>query len=209
MTTVVRAAPRRLDRRDFSQSSVRVARDLLGKFIVRCFERTTLRAMIVEAEAYKGPQDAASHAYGGRRTPRVEPLYGDSGTVYVYLCYGIHWMLNFSVAGPGTPQGVLVRGILTDPDGDAKPLLGPGKVTRYLHIDKTLDGIDATKSRHLWLEARDVRVPPRCVRKGPRIGVEYAGAHWAARPWRFWIDVDCLASAAFASRRPVMNAEIA
>jgi DNA-3-methyladenine glycosylase len=145
--------------------------------------------MITEVEAYKGPQDRACHTYGGRRTPRVEPLYGEGGTVYVYLVYGMHWLLNFSTAGDGKPEGVLIRGILADPAGKRQVVVGPGKVSRYLRIDKRLDGADATDSKQMWLEDRGVRIPARSVRRGPRVGVDFAGPYWAARPWRFWINV--------------------
>jgi DNA-3-methyladenine glycosylase len=143
--------------------------------------------MITEVEAYKGPKDRASHAAGGRRTRRVEPLYGDGGTVYVYFVYGMHWLLNFSTAGPEKPEAVLIRAILADPDGAREHVVGPGRLTRVLKIDKALDGVDATTSREIWLEDRGVRVPASRVRKGPRVGVDYAGEYWAARPWRFQI----------------------
>lgn len=180
----------RLDRSDFNRPTLRVARYLLGKFIVRSDQGHRIAAMITEVEAYKGPKDRASHAFGGRRTARVEPLYGDGGTVYVYFVYGMHWMLNFSTAGEGIPEGVLVRGILADPVVERKLLVGPGRVARYLRIDKTLDGADVTDSKQMWLEDRGVRIPARCVRTGPRVGVEFAGPYWAARLWRFWIDVE-------------------
>ena len=112
--------------------------------------------MITEVEAYKGPQDRASHAYGGRRTPRVEPLYADGGTVYVYLVYGLHWMLNFSTAAQGKPEAVLVRAILTDHAGERKPIVGPGRVCKYLKIDKKLDGADVTDSKLMWLEDKEI-----------------------------------------------------
>lgn len=176
---------RRLDRRAFNRPTLRVARDLLGKFIVRTRRGRRLSAMIAETEAYRGPKDLASHAAGGRRTPRVEPLYGEGGTVYVYFVYGMHWLLNFSTAGEGRPEGVLIRGIVT---GRGKLIAGPARVTRYLKIDKALDGADVTRSRQIRLEDRGVRVPPGRIRRGPRVGVHYAGPYWAARPWRFWID---------------------
>jgi len=146
--------------------------------------------MITEVEAYKGPKDRASHAYGGRRTARVEALYADGGTVYVYLVYGMHWMLNFSTASQGKPEGVLIRGILADLDGERKLLAGPGRVTKYLRIDNKLDGADVIDSRQIWLEDRGVRIPAKSIRRGPRIGVDFAGPYWAARPWRFWIERD-------------------
>jgi DNA-3-methyladenine glycosylase len=143
--------------------------------------------MIAEVEAYKGPADRAAHTAGGRRTARVEPLYGHGGTMYVYLCYGIHWLLNFSTAGHGRPEGVLIRSVLAGPAGAEQPVTGPGNVTRHLKIGKALDGVDATRSRELWIEDRGARIPARRVRTGPRIGVDYAGRYWAAKPWRFRI----------------------
>lgn len=141
--------------------------------------------MIAEVEAYKGPADKASHAAGGRRTTRVEPLYGDGGTAYVYLCYGIHWLLNFSTAGRGRPEGVLIRGILVEAADGRRLVAGPGNVTRHLKVGKKLDGADTTVSREMWLEDRGERIAARDVTRGPRIGVGYAGRYWAAKPWRF------------------------
>lgn len=190
----------RLDRASFNRPTLRVARDLVGKFIVRNYRGRRLSAMITEVEAYKGPQDRACHAYAWRRTPRVEPIYGDGGTVYVYLCYGLHWLLNFSTAGEGKPEAVLIRSILADPDGERKLLLGPGRATKYLKIDKKLDRADATESKQIWLEDRGFVVPARRIRTGPRVGVDYAGPYWAAKPWRFWIDVEPKARSARENR---------
>jgi DNA-3-methyladenine glycosylase len=180
----------RLGRIDFNRPTLQVARALLGKFIVRRIGGMTIAAMITEVEAYKGPKDLAAHSARGRRTARVEPLYGDGGTVYVYFIYGIHWMLNFATAGQELPEGVLIRGILADPHGEAKYLAGPGRVTQWLKIDKTLDGKDATVSRQIWIEDRGVRIPAKLIQRGARIGVDYAGEYWAARPWRFGIGRD-------------------
>ena len=182
--------PRRLARTAFNRSTLQVARDLIGKFILRSYRGKRISAMITEVEAYKGPKDRASHAYGGRRTARVEALYADGGTVYVYLVYGMHWMLNFSTASQGKPEGVLIRGILADLDGERKLLAGPGRVTKYLRIDNKLDGADVIDSRQIWLEDRGVRITAKSIRRGPRIGVDFAGPYWAARPWRFWIERD-------------------
>ncbi len=179
---------RRLTRAEFNQPTLKVARNLIGKFLVRRIGRRTMSAMIAEVEAYKGPKDLAAHSAGGRRTARVEPLYGDGGTVYVYFIYGMHWMLNFATAGRDLPEGVLIRALLADPDGEPRYLAGPGRVTRYLKVDKALDGKDVTVSRQIWIEDRGLRVPVRSIQRGPRIGVDYAGDYWAARPWRFWLD---------------------
>jgi DNA-3-methyladenine glycosylase len=179
----------RLDRAIFNRPTLRVARDLLGKFIVRYDRGRQLAAMITEVEAYKGPRDRASHAFGGRRTARVEPLYADGGTAYVYLVYGMHWLLNFSTAGAGNPEGVLIRGVLTAGSAQRMLVSGPGRVTSYLRVDRRLDRIDATESTRRWLEDRGVQVSVKRVMTGPRVGIDYAGAYWAARRWRFWIDL--------------------
>ena len=146
--------------------------------------------MITEVEAYKGPQDLASHARLGRRTARVEPLYADGGTTYVYLVYGLHWLLNFSTLGVGRPEAVLVRAVLAGTPAAPELVVGPGRVSRYLGIDRQLTGVDATDSERIWLEDRGTIVPARALHRGPRVGVDYAGPHWAARPWRFWIAVE-------------------
>lgn len=169
---------RRWTRPDFNRPTLRVARDLLGAYIVRS---RGVAAMISEVEAYKGPEDRACHAYGGRRTPRVEPLYAEGGTAYVYLVYGLHWMLNFSTAGLAKPEGVLIRAVVAD----GKPVVGPGRVARVLGIDGRLTHEDAVSSRRLWIEDRGLRVPSSQVLTGPRVGVDFAGPYWAARPWRF------------------------
>lgn len=185
-----RPVPRRLARDDFNRPTLDVAKGLIGKFIVHKAGRRRIVAMITEVEAYKGPRDLAAHSAKGRRTARVEPLYGDGGTVYVYFIYGIHWMLNFATRGRDVGEGVLVRGVLADPDGEANFLAGPGRVTTFLRIDKALNGDDAVTSRRLWLEDRGVRVPMRRILRGPRVGIDFAGPYWAARPWRYRIDAE-------------------
>ena len=179
----------RLDRAAFNRPTLRVARELIGKFVVHRDCDRELAGMIIEVEAYKGPRDRASHTHGGRRTQRVEPLWGDGGVSYVYLIYGIHWLLNFSTAGAENPEGVLIRGILAAPSAARRMLTGPGLVTRHLRIGKRLNGVDATISPELWVEDRGVRIPAKRLHRGPRVGIDYAGAWWASRPWRFWIDV--------------------
>ncbi len=180
----------RFGRDAFNRPTLTVARDLLGKFIVRREGGRCRAAMITEVEAYKGPGDLASHARGGRRTRRVQPLYADGGTTYVYLVYGLHWLLNFSTAGEGRPEAVLVRAVLAGSATTPELVVGPGRVGRHLGIDARLDGIDATTSDRIWIEDRGTGIPAGAVRRGPRVGVDYSGAYWAARPWRFWIALD-------------------
>lgn len=193
---------RRLDRADFNRPTLEVARHLIGKFIVHKREKRRFEAMIVEVEAYKGPRDLAAHSAKGRRTARVEPLYRDGGTVYVYFIYGMHWMLNFATVGREIGEGVLIRGVLADAEGEARYLAGPGRVTAHLGIDKAINAEDAVTSKRVWLEDRGVKVPASRILRGPRIGVDYAGEYWAARPWRFRIDRETALGLVFRGAHP-------
>jgi DNA-3-methyladenine glycosylase len=138
--------------------------------------------LIVETEAYLGPDDLASHARFGA-TRRTSVMFGPGGVSYVYLCYGVHQMFNIVTGGEGEGQAVLIRAIapyLGLPD-DASVGRGPGKVTRALALDQRHDRRDLASGDRFVAAAV---APPRIAR-GPRIGVAYAGA-WAARPLRFW-----------------------
>jgi DNA-3-methyladenine glycosylase len=201
MSDISARPPTRLTRTDFNRPTLVVARDLLGTYLVRRVDGVEIAGMISEVEAYKGPRDRAAHTWGGRRTARVLPLYGDGGTVYVYLVYGIHWLLNFSTAAHEVPEGVLIRGVLTKTSSGVRRMHGPGLVTRYLRIDGTLSGADATTSDALWIENRGVRIRAAAVHRGPRVGVDYAGPYWAARPWRFWIAAEMAPTARHYSER--------
>lgn len=134
--------------------------------------------MIVETEVYDGEHDLACHARAGR-TRRTEVLYAEGGIWYVYLCYGIHEMLNLVVGPENEPAAILIRGV--------EGINGPGRVTKQLAIDRRLNRAPADPSSGLWLEDRGVRVPRRRVLATPRIGVDYAGEVWAKKPWRFVI----------------------
>ncbi len=137
------------------------------------------RFLITEAEAYCGPLDRASHASRGL-TPRNRIMFGPPGYWYVYLCYGIHWMLNL-VTGPGDyPSAVLLRGV--------EGLDGPGKLTRTLKITKVFNGRKCSRNTGLWIEG-PAKIPVGWRRRrGPRIGVDYAGPQWAAKPYRWWLE---------------------
>jgi DNA-3-methyladenine glycosylase len=119
-------------------------------------------------------------------------MFGPAGRWYVYLCYGLHWMLNIVTGPEGVPAAVLIRGV-----GD---LTGPGRVTRGLAIDRGLDGRPATRRSGLWFEPGAIAIPRRCVRRTPRIGVGYAG-EWAEKPLRFVVDSARLTTI-HRSRRP-------
>jgi len=131
---------------------------------------------IVETEAYLGEHDLACHARAGR-TARTEVLYRAGGIWYVYLCYGIHEMLNLVVGPRDWPAAVLIRGV----EGAS----GPGRVTKALGIDRRLNRAPAEPASGLWLEDRGVRVVKAHVQVTPRIGVDNAGEEWAGKPWRF------------------------
>lgn len=125
------------DREFFRRDVLCVAPDLVGRILVRRLpDGTLLRARITETEAYRGAQDTACHACHGR-TKRTEVLYHDGGTIYVYLCYGMHWMLNIVTGHVDEPQAVLIRAC-------ADGANGPGKLTRRLQIDKAFNDGDIT-----------------------------------------------------------------
>jgi DNA-3-methyladenine glycosylase len=160
-----------------SKGTIALARSLLGKHLVRRRRGGGVEAhLITEVEAYQGEADLASHARRGR-TARTAVMYGRGGVWYVYLCYGVHEMLNLVVGPPEHPAAVLIRGL----DG----ISGPGRVTRALGIGRELNGKPAARRTGLWLEDRGVRVPRGRVRASARVGVAYAGPVWAAKPWRF------------------------
>lgn len=161
------------------RGAVGCARWLLGKYLVRQRSPGEVEARLVtEVEAYDGEQDLACHARAGR-TARTEVLYAAGGVWYVYLCYGIHEMLNLVVGPADWPAAVLIRGVAG--------LRGPGRLTKQLGIDRRLNRAPAVPASGLWLEDRGVVVPRGAVTATPRVGVDYAGEIWARKPWRFVI----------------------
>lgn len=228
------------------QNTTRVARNLLGKVLVRRYRGKTSAYVITEVEAYDGPQDKASHAYRGK-TARNAPMFGEAGCWYVYFVYGMYWMLNIVTGPKKYPAAILIRGaiLLSDsitrtmfacaehevvrPAADASrsrhptppsaetmlgnslrqlgcclrkvlstehcarylrttqwsnDIDGPGKLTRALHLDKKFNGKRANKKTGLWIEDWGITIPPRAIRKVPRVGVSYA-KEWAQKPYRF------------------------
>ncbi|NBD73805.1 DNA-3-methyladenine glycosylase [Patescibacteria group bacterium] len=158
----------------FDQPADRVARHLLGATLCVRVAGEVQRLPCTELEAYLGPEDLACHAAKGR-TKRTEAMFGPPGTLYVYLVYGMHEMLNLVTGPAGHPAAVLVRG--------AGPYDGPGKLTRALGIDRRLNGRALGHAAGVWIEERSP-IAPREVIATPRIGVGYAGA-WAEAPLRF------------------------
>jgi DNA-3-methyladenine glycosylase len=165
------------------RATVAQARWLLGKHLVRRHPDGRVEARVItETEAYDGERDLACHARVGRTT-RTEVMYAAGGVWYVYLCYGVHEMLNLVVGPAEWPAAVLIRGL--------EGVSGPGRLTRALGIGRHLNGAAACEPvSGLWLEDRGFRVAPRTVAAGPRVGVEFAGPVWAAKPWRFSLNAD-------------------
>ncbi len=170
---------KRLDQAFFAREAADVARALIGCALVH----GDRAGMIVETEAYIGPEDLACHARFGP-TARTSVMFGPAGRSYVYLCYGIHEMFNIVTGPDGDGQAVLVRAIapLAGLPDDPHVGRGPGKVTRALAIDRaTCDRLDLTTGP-LYVTKH---ATPEKLATGPRIGVDYAGA-WAKRKLRFW-----------------------
>ena len=165
---------RRIDS-DYGKDAVSLAKALLGMVLCRRLEDgTVLRARIVETEAYFGEEDTACHAHHGR-TPRTDIMYAPGGFAYVYLCYGMHHMLNV-VTGPADhPEAVLIRGV--------EGAVGPGRVTKAFRITRELNRENLIKSDRLWIETEDA--PPPRFKSSPRVGIGYASKRDQKRRWRF------------------------
>ena len=153
-----------------------VAKELLGKYLVRRIGKKETAFIIIETEAYDGSEDKASHASRGK-TMRNAPMFEDAGIFYIYLCYGTHWMLNVVTGDKGYPAAVLIRGI----DG----IGGPARLTKNLSIGKSFNKKLAIPKDKLWFEDRGIKIDSHQIKKLPRVGVAYAGEKWAKKPWRF------------------------
>lgn len=188
-----------LDRRLVSGDAVSTARSLLGTLLVRDAEGQRCIGRIVETEAYAGTRDRASHARAGR-TPRTAVMFGPPGHAYVYLVYGMHHCLNVVCGPDGEAAAVLIRalepiagqGLMRQRRGrtagkDVRMAAGPARACQALDIDRSFVGTDLLRPGPLWLAAPSEPPADADLVCGPRIGVDYAGPDWAARPWRFGI----------------------
>lgn len=173
---------------------VGIARELLGKVIVTEWDDKRTSGIITETEAYAGIGDRASHAFGGKRTTRNEPMYAAGGIAYVYLCYGIHHLFNVVTNDKDVPHAVLLRAI--DPleglthmkkrrGSEMLNTTGPGTLTQALGIRTTHSGTHLG-SGPIRLEDHGILAPDLHINVGPRIGIDYAGTD-ALLPYRFWI----------------------
>jgi DNA-3-methyladenine glycosylase len=159
-----------------------VARDLLGKVLVREGGAAPMWGRLVEVEAYLGPDDQAAHSYKGHRSPRNDVMFGGAGHAYVYFTYGMHHCLNFVTREEGVPQAVLARAL--DPGPGVGRCGGPGLICRSLGIDRTLNGAALIPPR---LYVLDDGFKPAKIYDTPRIGV-YNSGDWTDRRLRFCID---------------------
>lgn len=197
----------RLTSEFFNRNTVTVARDLLGKKLVRRLDnQQIIKVRITETEAYHGLQDKASHASRGM-TPRNEIMFGSPGALYIYLIYGMYHCLNFVTMRDGFPAAVLVRAATMVQDirvsvesGFAsggknqnnseglriEKLNGPGKLCRELRIDRSLNGLKPDNDQ-LWIEDDGEKVSANNIRRSKRMGVNYAG-EWKNKLWRFSLE---------------------
>ena len=168
----------------FNRKTLTVAKELIGKYLVRKYYSTSHKRYVVakekitEVEAYVGPHDLACHSSKGR-TKRCEPMFGKAGTIYVYFTYGIHWMLNIVTEEKDFPAAVLIRG--------TEHVSGPARLTKKFKIDKMLNGKRLGKKTGLWIESPSLKASAYRgkILRTPRIGVSYALNGWAKKPYRF------------------------
>ena len=182
-----------LDRKFYERDTLKVARSLLGKKLVRQTGRIKLSGMIVETEAYCGMEDSACHAHRGK-TPRNSIMFGGPGHAYVYFTYGMHYMLNLVTEALDRPCAVLIRAILPLTGIEemesrrkrkgAQLTNGPAKLCQAFNIDKSLNGWDLTRGSKLWVEDYK-RIPDKSIITTPRIGIDYAKKEHRDAPWRF------------------------
>lgn len=194
---------KKISREFYNRDSITVAKEILGKVLVYDNGEQRVSAKIVEAEAYRGTEDQAAHSYGGKRTPRVEVMYGEAGFAYVFMIYGMYFCLNLVTNAREIPQAVLIRA--AEPvDGlelmsqrrfgkeyarltksQSRGLTnGPGKLCKAFAIDKNFNGMDLCGSKLYFEEGSDEKFT---VIETKRVGVDYAGEA-KDYPWRFYIE---------------------
>jgi len=160
----------------FLRDVLEVAPELLGKIIVRKFnDQNFVRYKITEVEAYCGTDDLACHASKGK-TQRTKVMFRSGGLVYVYLIYGMYWMLNIVTGKVNEPAAILIRGV--------ENISGPGRVGKALQLDKSFYGENLLTSERIWIENSKQTVKFITT---PRIGIDYAGEPWISKPWRYLV----------------------
>lgn len=166
---------KRLDQDFYDLDAITAAPLLLGKILCRKIKGKIIKSKITETECYFGEDDTACHASKGK-TNRTKILYERGGKAYIYLCYGIHYLLNIVTGAENIPQAVLIRGI--------EGYTGPGKLTKHLKIDKNLNGENLITSERIWLEDNELIYD---FTTSSRIGIDYATEEYRNKPWRFLI----------------------
>jgi DNA-3-methyladenine glycosylase len=188
-----------LPERFYNRNVVDVARDLLGKRLVRRLDGQYISGIIIETEAYDGMQDLACHARVGK-TKRNAVMFGAAGRAYVYFTYGMHWCLNVVTGKQDYPAAVLIRAI--EPQDGVAIIAenrshvnrkywtnGPAKLTQAMQINGAQNGINITRrDANLWIET-GWQIEESLIQTGPRIGIENTPEPWRSMPWRFWFDV--------------------
>lgn len=181
-----------LPRSFYARPVLVVARDVIGKILVHDTPEGRVAGRVVEAEAYRGPEDRAAHSYGGRRTARTEAMYGPPGHAYVFFVYGMHHHVNLVTTKTGAPHAVLLRAVeplegvalMAERRGrkptDRELTNGPGKLCVAFAIDRSAYGADLCRGPLFLADG-----PRGRVARSARIGIDYAGA-WVKRPWRFF-----------------------
>jgi len=170
--------PERLQREFYSRDVLEVAPELLGQRLVRIGpDGTQTTFVITETEAYRGAEDLACHASKGR-TPRTKVMFGEGGHLYMYLIYGMYWMMNVVTGAEGVPQAVLFRGL--------REVSGPGRLTRLVGVDRSFYGEDLVSSDRIWIESAGITP---AFTAGPRVGIDYAGEPWKDLAWRFLMNL--------------------
>ena len=179
----------------YAQDTVQVARELIGKRLVRLDGDQRIAGLITETEAYRGEDDLACHCRSGQ-TPRTVIMYGPPGKAYVYFVYGMHWLLNFVTEKEGYPGAVLIRAIrpeegldLIAKHRDGKPQKqwadGPAKLCQALGIDGGFNGVDTcSKEARIFIET-GIEMPSTLILKTPRVGLATVPEPWRSKPWRF------------------------
>ncbi len=175
----------KLSRKFYNQPTLKIAQELLGKFLVYKRSNKKYVGKIVETEAYIGIEDKASHSSKGK-TKRTALMFEQAGHVYIYMIYGMYYCFNIVTESKDYPAAVLIRAI--EPVSGFKKedkTDGPGKLCRAMKLDKKLNGLDLTKSV-LCIKDQGLKINEKDIAKRKRIGVDYAGK-WKNKPWRFYI----------------------
>ena len=182
----------------YTRDTVQVARDLIGKTLIRQEGKWRISGLIIETEAYRGEEDLACHCRVGR-TPRTEIMYGPAGKAYVYLIYGLYWLLNIVTEREGNPGAVLIRAI--EPLEGHEIIAGrraglkrenwtngPGKLSQALNIHGDLNGLDVCSTAEPLFIEQGKPVPDEIIQSGPRVGLDSVPEPWRSKPWRFMVN---------------------